>query len=176
MDIHPLNDFLFQLKSGGGRGNCLAQDETYLLHILEDNYDINGERNSVSDIALMKKYDIASRPPSQDDHDYDDIPQYSRSFVSEFKNAVVGHIAGFVGRNVARKLMCFHCHTALGSREAQTTASLTTLKDRGGFFKPSASLIKVCLDTEVKFQRMLITTKGKLPTGMKTSLEKEDQH
>ena len=37
------------------------------------------------------------------------------------------------------------------------------LKDRGGLVKPRESVVVVCEETERRFQRMLITTKGTLP-------------
>ena len=40
-----------------------------------------------------------------------------------------------------------------------------TLKDRGNLFKPAASVISVCTETEKCFQRMLVSTNGRLPQG-----------
>ena len=152
---------------GGGRGNCLAQDETNLLHIMDDKYDIDDEEHSVSKVNLIKKYDLAYRPPIQCDHDYADIPNFTRASYefSEFKEAVVGYIAGFVGKSLGKRILCYLCHTALGSTHGPSISTFVTLKDRGSLFKPSKSVVKVCEETEIRFQRMLQSTTEKLPTG-----------
>ena len=40
------------------------------------------------------------------------------------------------------------------------------LKDKGGLFKPSKDVVKICEETEVRFLRMLKISGGKLPQGL----------
>jgi hypothetical protein len=69
-------------------------------------------------------------------------------------------LAGFVVRMVKKITFCQRCCQAL---ECNTPSSFISLKDRGGLIKPSADVVKICEETERKFQRMLITNKGNLP-------------
>ena len=123
-------------------------------------------RKALSQILIKKNY-LAYRPPSQCDHDYGEIPNITRSSYefSEFKEAAIGYIAGFVGKSLGKRILCYLCHTALGSTEGPSISSLVSLKDRGSLFKPSKSLVKVCEETEIRFQRMLRSTVRKLPRG-----------
>ncbi|KAG1671208.1 hypothetical protein GQR58_016540 [Nymphon striatum] len=56
----------------------------------------------------------------------------------------------------------FHSSKALGSKNRAPTSSFLALKDRG-LLKPTESVVVVCEETERRFERMMVTTKGKLP-------------
>ena len=134
---------------------------------MDNKYDIEGEELSISEVMLIRKYDLAYRPPKHSDHDYADTPNFNRALhgFSDFKKAVVSYIAGFVGRILSKIILCFLCNDSLGSTSGPSPSSLLTLKDRGGFFKPTPSLVKVCEETEIRFQRLLNSTTGNLPKG-----------
>ena len=138
-----------------------------MLHILDDKYDIDDNEATVSEVMFIRKYDLSYRPPLQSDHDYSDIPNFTRVLhgFSEFKKAVISYIAGFVGKILSQKNMCFVCNDALGSKTGDSISPFLTLKDRGSLFKPSLSLVKVCEDTEIRLHRMLSSTHGKIPQG-----------
>ena len=60
------------------------------------------------------------------------------SFLTVMGDNIVCYIAGYVGRQLRKRLNCFSCKEALvGSSQ---TARLTIIKDRGGLFTPSTDL------------------------------------
>ena len=154
---------------GGGRGNCLVLDETNILSILEDSYSINNNDLSVSEVTLIRKYDLAFRAPLQSDHDYCDIPNFSSALhgFSEFKKSAICYVAGYVGKLLSKSIFCFECNKALGSTKGTSPDNFINLKEfvPGSLFKPSNSLIRVCEETHVRFNRLLNSTHGKLPRG-----------
>ena len=145
----------------GGNGNCQSQDLTNILYVVSDNCTIGDQEISISETSLMRKYDLSDRQtPLNFDHDY---CIRSISKLSEYKRAAISYIAGFVAGMVEKKLCCLICCSALGSSSHTPTSSFLALKDRGGLFKPTKSVVAVCEETEKRFQRMLKTTKGELP-------------
>ena len=150
----------------GQNGNCTKQDETDILEVIGDSYKAkNTESNvTINEAAIIRKYDLQGTNQSQDDDsDYSDAPSFSN--VSEFKSAAISYIAGYVAQMVQKKTTCCVCHEAVGSREHRCESAFLTLKDRGNLFKPAASVISVCTETERCFQRMLASTNGRLPQG-----------
>ena len=115
----------------------------------------------MTNAALIRKYDLQERIPIQCDHDYSDLPNVAS--ISEYKEAAISYIGGFVGKTVAKKLSCHECRNVLGSRNSVPSSQFLQLKDRGNLYKPSQSVITVCKETEKCFQRMLAATAGKLP-------------
>ena len=106
---------------------------------------------------------LADRDPVVYEHDYTDAPNYSSYTLTEFKKPVIAYIAGFVGKITAKQLWCRECCDALGSQQHLSLSSFITVKDRGGLFKPSFSVIKICEEAETKFQRMINSSEGHLP-------------
>jgi hypothetical protein len=106
----------------------------------------NTESNvTINEAAIIRKYDLQGTNQSQDDDsDYSDAPCFSN--VSEFKNAAISYIAGYVAQMVQKKTTCCVCHEAVGSREHRCESAFLTLKDRGNLFKPAASVISVCTE------------------------------
>ena len=76
----------------GGIGNC-QPDATALLHSFDDVIEVNNETITLSEVALMRKYDIAERKPMQSDHDYADTPNFVK--LSEFKEAAISYISKY---------------------------------------------------------------------------------
>ena len=83
----------------------------------------------------------------------------------EFQGAIVPYIAGHVGRSVAREVECGLSCGALGSTKNATDSSFLKLKDKGGLFKPSKDVVKICEKIEIGFLRLLKCSGGKLPQG-----------
>eukprot|EP00794_Sanderia_malayensis_P020811 gene20811-22854_t len=143
-----------------GVGNCIKQDATETLHAFEGRCtQLDGV--NVTNVAMARKYDLLERQPEQIDHDYSDMPNFS--LLSEYKEAVIGYMAGYVAIMVSKQMFCEVCCKALGSKSNNTECAFLKMKDRGGLFKPSASVIDVCQETEKTFQRMIVTTGGELP-------------
>ena len=145
----------------GGRGNCDEQDKTSILYAVGDTCTVSGQQLSLTNVALIKKYDLTERPTLQEDHDYSDTP--NMALLSEYKEAAISYIAGYVAKMVKKLNACMTCCDALGSISGNPPTNFMKMKDRGGLFKASASTILICNETERRFQRMLATTKGNLP-------------
>jgi len=137
-----------------GTGNCILRDTTTILHV---------EPQSQSSISIAWKYDlILQDSPVHDDHDYADVPNFEQ--VSEYKEAAINYIAGFVVKIMKRKVNCMVCTEALTAPNGKVH-NFVALKDRGRLQKASPNVITVCLETEKCFQRLLKTSNGKLPQG-----------
>jgi hypothetical protein len=150
----------------GGLGNCIRQDQTALLNV-DSVCEPSGENNCDSlDMSIARFYDLPTRLPVCDDHDYTDTPPISD--LSEYKTAVVTYIAGFVVRMVKRKISCPQCTAALTADSDVTVNTgigeeFLNFKNRGGLVKPSDSVVKVCLATEKCFARMHAARGDQLP-------------
>ena len=147
----------------GGKGNCQKQEQVDILHIIGDSCNVNGEEITITEASLIRKYDPRFRPtPIQSDHDYADAPNFAN--LSEFKKSAISYIAGYAAKMAEKKIMCIVCSKALGSPKQQDVLpSFLKFKDRGGLFKPTASVIKVCEEAEKCFQRMHKCMGGKIP-------------
>ena len=99
----------------------------------------------------------------QRDHDYGDAPNIVS--LSEYKVAAISYIAGYVGKMALKQIMCGLCCDALGAKDHHAESRFLRLKGRGGLFKPTQSVIKVCEETERSFQRMIASNGGKLSQG-----------
>jgi len=111
---------------------------------------------------IIRKYDLSEMSHTADNHDEMACP--SIVHLSEFKEAAISYIAGFVAQMGTKQLICAACCIALGSRKGYTSSNFIQLKDRGNLFKPTSSVIRVCKETEKCIQRMVLATDGKLPT------------
>lgn len=136
-----------------GNGNCSIMDNTTILNI---------QYTTQSSISLAKKYDLVTRPPLESDHDYVDTPNYEE--ISQYKEAAVSYISGFVVRMMKKRIHCKPCISAL-TAEDETPHAFVELKNHGGLVKASPSVISVCTETEKCFQHMLKMSDGKLPQG-----------
>ena len=158
---------LFMRSSIGGssRGNCTKMDDTNILHIMDDVCKVGEVDMTLSDVSLIRRYDLDSRKPMESTEDLSEAPTMPSDVLSEFKQAIVPYIAGSAGRMTAKSSWCKVCTDALGSKHHICETLFIKQKDRGGLFKPSVSVIKICEETERKVQRMLNTTGGRLPQG-----------
>ena len=112
-------------------------------------------------MAIIRKYDLTGENHENNVDDYSDSPNIST--LSQYKQAAISYIAGYVGKKVKASTHCKECGMALGSESEQASSSFLVLKDRGKLFKPTLSVIKVCEETKKCFQRMLAVTDGQLP-------------
>ena len=143
----------------GGIGNVQKRDQTDILHMISDTCSVNGKQITTSDAALIR-YDLTERTLSEK-NDYADAPQMTP--LSEYKNASISYIAGYVAKMAENRLLCIDCCKSLGSRKHSHESAFLKFKDRGGLFKPTKSVIKVCEESEKSIQKMLNVTNGKLP-------------
>jgi hypothetical protein len=81
------------------------------------------------------------------DHDYS--LTVDKLTISDFSLNVVTYIAGYVARQLCKKLHCVACSSALMSKDkVAENCKLLSRKDAGGLLFPSHSLITVCSVTE----------------------------
>ena len=125
----------------------------------------SGKTVTISDAAIIRKYDLQERCPTQADHDYCDIPNIV--ILSEYKCAAISYIAGYVVNMVEKIIICSQCLSALKAHnQIPTEASdFVQFKRRGGLTIPYQSVRKICEETEKCFARLLATTSGRLPHG-----------
>ena len=88
----------------GGRGNCTPQDDTEILNSVQDQHEINSVHTGISDVAIARRYDLEMRQPAADDHDYCDVSNAME--LSEYKEAAISYIAGYVVKMVEKKIHC----------------------------------------------------------------------
>ena len=106
-------------------------------------------QTGTSGVALARRYDLELRMPSEQDHDHADVPNVSE--LSEYKEAAISYIAGYVVKMVVKRISCPECVSALTvSKNTHSHIPFVVFKDNGGFHS---------------FQRMLKVTSGKLPQG-----------
>ena len=151
-------------------GNCTALEATNILHAVKDTTTINHVNADidVSDITTIRRYDLTLRlEPQQTDHDYVDAPNFN--YLSSYKEAAVGYIAGFVVRMVKRSVTCESCIDALVEKDPNDTKfnSLVRHKNHEGLIEASASVYQICQSTEQCVVRMLNSSGGNLPTSSK---------
>jgi hypothetical protein len=125
-------------------GNCLPQDCVTILHVTQR----KPQTTSTDIMTLVRKLDLVERPPLQDEHDYADMPNFVQ--LSPYVDNVVTYIAGFVVRNLLKRLTCEECSHALYSVERLTNSryDLVRVKSRGGLVYASEDVVELCLITE----------------------------
>ena len=136
----------------GGRGNCSPQDDTEILSSVQDQCEINSRPTGISDVAIARRYDLALREPSATEHDYCDVPNAVE--LSDFKEAVISYIAGFVAKMVEKNPL-YGVHSGV----------VRHMENEGGLALPSLGLLKICEETEKCIIRMLDRNGGSLPHG-----------
>jgi hypothetical protein len=151
----------------GGRGNCTPQDDTEILNSVQDQHEINSVPTGISDVAIARRYDLELRQPAADDHDYCDVSNAME--LSEYKEAAISYIAGYVVKMVEKKIHCPQCLAVLTTSKESIPDLFVTWKTNGGLKLPSHGLIKICEETEKCVMRMLNVNGGGLPYGARLS-------
>ena len=107
---------------------------------------VNNSTVTLTNAALVRKYDLQERNPIKPDHDYSDSPYFAT--LTDNKAAAVLYIAVYEAKMANKQLLCMQCCDALGSCNHQTHSKFVALKDRSGLFKPTKSVVRVCEETE----------------------------
>ncbi|KAI4811275.1 hypothetical protein KUCAC02_014188 [Chaenocephalus aceratus] len=137
-----------------GTGNCLLRDNTTILDSTPAN--INMARR----LGIEPVEEIVT-----EDDTLANLPDVNH--LSEYKEAAISYIAGFIVKQIEQKVTCMPCSHALTS--ADSVHPFVTLKNRGGLQKPSPGITSVCQVTERCFQRFLNANEGKAPQGRGTT-------
>ena len=119
----------------GGRGNCTPQDDTEILNSLKDQCEINSQPTGISDVAIARRYDLEAAGCNAIE-------------LSEYKEAAISYIAGYVVRMMEKKIHCPQCIAALTTSKESVPDLFVTWKSNGGLKLPSDGLLKVCKETE----------------------------
>ena len=159
--IAAYKQLLMRHNIEGGRGNFTPQDDTEILNSLKDQCEINSQPTGISDVAIARRYDLELRQPAATDHDYCDVSNAIE--LSEYKEAAISYIAGYVVRMVEKKIHCPQCIAALTTSKESVPDLFVTWKSNGGLKLPSDGLLKVCKETEKCVMRMLNVNGGGLP-------------
>lgn len=136
-----------------GTGNCLLRDNTTILDSTPVTVNI-ARRVDVESVEVL----------APEDDTLSDLPDIDN--LSEYKEAAISYITGFIVKKMKQKVTCMPCSQALTSDDL--VHRFVTLKDRGGLQKPSTGITVVCQATERCFQRLLKTNGGKVPQGRGT--------
>ncbi|KAJ4920938.1 hypothetical protein JOQ06_016533 [Pogonophryne albipinna] len=137
-----------------GTGNCLLRDNTTILD------------STLANINMARRLGI--EPVEEivtEDDTLANLPDVNH--LSEYKEAAISYIAGFIVKKIEQKVTCMPCSHALTS--ADSVHPFVTLKNRGGLQKPSPGIASVCQVTERCFQRLLNANEGKAPQGRGTT-------
>ena len=127
-------------RSGSAPGN-LWLDNTTILDIVGDSCKTSSGRTvTISEAALIRKYDLQECPPAQTDHDYCDAPNIV--VLSEYKSAAISYIAGYVAHMTEKKIICSQCSSALkalNQKPLEGSKRVCTIQELGrsylGIFK-----------------------------------------
>ena len=123
---------LMRTSIEGTNGNCQKRDPIEILHVIGNTCSINDQDLSITNAAIIRKYDLEERCPVQSDHDYTDA--LNVACLSEFKQAAISFMAGYVPKMVRKQLLRDVCSISLGSTATAKTpqSAFMVLKDKGG--------------------------------------------
>ena len=161
--IAAYKQLLMRHNIEGGRGNCTRQDDTEILNSVKDQCEIDSQPTGISDVAIARRYDLELRQPAATDHDYCDVSNAIE--LSEYKEAAISYIAGYVVKMVVKKIHCPQCTAALTTTKESIPDLFVTWKSNGGLKLPSLGLVRICQETEKCVMRMLNVNGGGLPHG-----------
>lgn len=131
-----------------GTGNCLLRDSTAILD------------STPACVNIARRVDVESvEVLVPEDDTFSDLPDVN--YLSEYKEAAISYITGFIVKKMKQKITCLPCSQALTSDES--VHPFLALKDRGGLQKPSLGITAVCHATERCFQHLLKASEGKAP-------------
>lgn len=108
-----------------GTGNCLLRDNTAILDSTPASMNI-ARRLDVEPVEVLV---------SEDDN-LSDLPDVDS--LSEYKEAAISYIAGFIVRKMRQKITCMPCSQAMTSDDS--VHHFLALKNRGGLQKPSPGI------------------------------------
>ena len=135
-----------------------------MLYAMADTVQVDGRQLDISTVTTMRRYGLEDMGPVQYEHDYVDCPPISE--LSEFKQSIIPYIGGYAAKMTAEALKCDTCVASLGSKTHISPPLFLRLKDNGGLFKPTDSVVVVCEWTERKIQHLMKRTEGVPPKGI----------
>lgn len=140
-----------QVKTG--TGNCLLRDNAHIL----------SSTPAAVNVSRRMGVQLVDADVPEDDM-IPDLPDVCT--LSEYKEAVISYITGFVVKKMKEKITCLPCSQALTTDGA--AHSFILLKDRGGLQKPSPGMVSVCLTTEKCIQRTIKKMEVSFPVNVES--------
>ena len=143
----------------GNGGNCMLQDDTSIL-----SFPLKKKQLSPFDAGedvdiIAKRYKLTEE---NYEHDYASVNFLPKG--SQFKEAIVEYISGFIVRRVSKLLLCSICLDSVLETDCSADYSLVDVKNRGGLIKANAHVKKVCEESEIQVLR-LVAMNGSIPSG-----------
>jgi len=135
-----------------GSGNCIPLEKIGILTCSSSKI-INNTSQEWGNGTGREIEDFNDIP---EDHDY----VLGAETITEFSEAIVEYVAGFVARRLTKALKCSACTTAL--TDARRGFQLIDKKDRGGLVRPSRECLRICLKSEKIFRRFLAEGNGRI--------------
>ena len=106
-----------------------------ILNSVQDQHEINSLPTGISDVAIARRYDLMLRPPAADDHNYCDVSNAME--LSEYKEAAISYITGYVVKMVEKKIHYLQCVATLTTNKESIPDLFVTWKTNGGLRLPS---------------------------------------
>ena len=134
--IAAYKQLLMRHNIKGGRGNCTPQDDTEILSSVKDQHEIDS-LDPLEFLMLLSQEGMIWSCESQLQliTIHCDIPNVIE--LSEYKEAAISYIAGYVVKMVEKKIHCLQCQTALTSTTELLPDLFVTWKTNGGLKLPS---------------------------------------
>ena len=151
-------------------GNCLEFESGY----------------SIFDLKQRKNSSPAVEPEAPDQHDHDLSQlchQIQSKTLSDFQDAIVGYIAGYIVRKLQAKIAYEICHEALklnagsldhgfGGAHVNLALRLISKKQRGGLIVPAPPVIELVRNCEKSFRILVCGDQSdKLPNAKNLKLK-----
>lgn len=123
---------------------------------------VDSINKSCSKAQLFEEEDFVSDGVLED-HDYSLL--FSMSNLSDFSVEIFNYVAGFVARQLLKKIMSEDCREVLTSH--QKLSKLVVIKSKGRLVTASRDVINICIKTEETFRRY-IKEKGRYKINSST--------
>lgn len=143
------------IRSRGGYNNnpTCRQFAAAYKRILVHNQVVGSVYGNCTILDNTKHLSVSEQSINETNIDYDFLDVRE---VGLFIENVSYYVAGFVSRAIEKKINCENCKKILYINTSDSSSNrsrkLLSQKDRGGLYKPSDTVMKICLETERVFR------------------------
>lgn len=124
-------------------GNCIPLDKITVLNCTSD------YKRAIDDSTdCRRRFEPEVHDTFEDNSDTEHDYIFNPSSLTEYSKNVVEYIAGFIGRKLKKTLKCEKCIEIIEDTEHISGKSLIDIKNRGGLFKPTSDLNRICQVSE----------------------------
>ncbi|XP_046864329.1 uncharacterized protein LOC124458335 [Xenia sp. Carnegie-2017] len=126
----------------GGHGNCIAQDSTEILTLVNDR-ETNELSADILDMTTARRHDMKLRRSLRRSSMKTIVIIVTYlTVVSEYKEAPISYNAGYVVRMVARKIKCDTYIAALHTSKDKAPDLFVSWKSHGGLKIPTDDVLQ----------------------------------